>query len=205
MSASAREARSKGGKARAETTPAPNWKHGKYARSFIMQAFRPCKSTCPQYPCDNIAEGMTKPGDACFDKTAVIHAYKAIIDAVGNKNTENFHDIAAFSIAQAIHIVNMLMEDIMRDGTVLKKAKLDPFGKVIGYEYVLHPSLLPLPKLIAELSLTPPEFLTTPRSIAKNNNEKEGVQTLSNLMSKIGKAASGQETKSKEEGDDGDD
>jgi hypothetical protein len=47
------------------------WKHGHYAKNFINK-LKPCKSTCPQYPCSLVEEGEVEPGDDCLDKADII-------------------------------------------------------------------------------------------------------------------------------------
>ena len=186
MTPAALEVRRKGGKARAAKFPAPNWKHGKYAQSFIVKAIRPCKSTCKDYPCKLIDDGSTKPGEPCLDKSAVIQMYSALNDAIKNKKYDDFNDIAALTIAQSLHTLHMLLEDVIRDGPTLKREKHNSEGKVIGYDYVTHPALLALPKMIADLGMTPQEFMATPRQIAKQGSEEEGIKTISDLLSSVG-------------------
>ncbi|GJQ44271.1 MAG: hypothetical protein EDM77_03720 [Candidatus Jettenia sp. AMX1] len=199
MSDAAREARSKGGKARAEKFPAPNWKHGKYAKSFVTGAIKPCKSTCPQYPCDIIEEGKTTPGDACLDKAAVIETYKAIIDAVKHKKLDDFQEIASLTIAQSIQTLQMLLEDVIRDGPTIQSEVFDKHGTVIGHEMKHHPALNVLPKLIADLGMSPQEFMITPKAIAKQGTEEKGIETLGDLLSKIGSNMQKKEAKKDEE------
>lgn len=186
MSEAAREQRRKAGKANAANGMKAAWKHGRYAKSFIDGAIRPCKSTCPQYPCEIIAEGGTKPGGPCLDKAAVIAAYVAIINAIRHKKLDDFQEIASLTIAQSIQTLNMLLEDIIRDGTTIKREKIDSQGNVIGTEYVHHPALNVLPKMIADLGMTPGEMMITPRAISKQVTEEEGVKTIADLMSRVG-------------------
>ena len=186
MSDAARAARSKGGIARAKECPTPNWKHGKYAQSFITGSIRPCKTTCKDYPCELIEEGNTKPGGACLDKDAVIQTYTAILAAEKNKKYDNFNEIASLTIAQSIQTLQMLLEDVIRDGPTLKREKWDKDGKVLGHEYVPHPALLTLPKMIADLGMAPSEFLATPRSVAKVDDEDKGTESLAQFLSKLG-------------------
>lgn len=186
MSDAARAARSKGGQARAKECPTPNWKHGKYAQSFITGSIRPCKTTCKDYPCELIDDGSTKPGGACLDKAAVIQTYMAILDAVKNKKYDNFNEIASLTMAQSIQTLQMLLEDVIRDGPTLKREKWDKDGNVLGHEYVPHPALLTLPKMIADLGMTPQEFLATPRSVAKVDDEDKGTESLAQFLSKLG-------------------
>lgn len=186
MTPVALEVRRKGGRARAAKFPAPNWKHGKYAQSFIVKAIRPCKSTCKDYPCKLIDEGSTKPGEPCLDKSAVIQMYSALNDAIKHKKYDDFNEIASLTIAQSMHTLHMLLEDVIRDGPTLKREKYGADGAVIGHDYVTHPALLALPKMIADLGMTPQEFMATPRQIAKQDTEEEGVKTIADLMSRVG-------------------
>jgi len=177
-----KKAASKGGK----KSKVNAYKHGKYAKSFLHK-IKPCHSTCQHYPCEVVAQGGTKPGGVCLDKAAVITSYQAIINAVENKNYKDFNDLAALTIAESIHTINMLLEDIIRDGTMAKREKWDKDGSVMGYEIVPHPSLLALPKMLADLGITPAEFLITPRSIARSDEEEKGASTLADIMSSIGR------------------
>lgn len=162
------------------------WKHGKFAQGFIQNKIRPCLSTCPQYPCDLVEDGTTHPGGDCLDKAEVIQSFRAILDAVQKKEFGDFQELAALTIAQSIQTVHMLLEDIQRDGTMVKSEKIDKDGRVIGHDIKLHPSLLALPKLIADLGLTPQEFMITPRQIAKQGAEDDGIKSIADLMSKVG-------------------
>lgn len=180
------EQRRKAGIASRKNPLNPNWKHGRFAKSFIAGAIRPCKSTCAQYPCDLITEGGTKPGGPCLDKAAVIETYSAIIKAIQHKKFDDYQEIASLSIAQSIQTLNMLLEDIIRDGTTIKREKFDGRGNLIGTEYVHHPALNALPKMIADLGMTPGEMMITPKAISKQITEDEGVKTIADLMSKVG-------------------
>lgn len=186
MTEAALEVRRKGGRASRKNPLNPCWKHGKHAKSFITGAIRPCKSTCAQYPCELITEGDTKPGGPCLDKAAVISTYAAIINAIKNKKFDDYNEIASLSIAQSIQTLNMLLEDIIRDGTTIKREKFDSQGNVIGVEYVHHPALNALPKMISDLGMTPGEMMITPKAISKQITEDEGVKTIADLMSKVG-------------------
>lgn len=162
-----------------------NWQHGHYAKQFINK-LKPCKSTCLHYPCSLVEEGQVEPGEDCLDKADVINFYRAIHNAINKKEYEQFNDLAALQIANAIKVIDMLIEDIIRDGTVVKREKYDAKGnKVI--EYVTHPSLFALPKLIADLGLNPAEFMITPRSIARAGAEDAGGNTLAEILSRAGK------------------
>lgn len=161
------------------------WKHGRYADGFISK-IKPCKSTCPHYPCSLVSEGEVEPGDDCLDKVEVIKFFRAVHTAVKDKNYDDFNELAALQIANTIKVIDMLIEDIIRDGTVLKREKHDAKDNII-VEYVTHPSLLALPKLVADLGLNPAEFMITPRAIARDKNERDVGKTLAEMMSRAGR------------------
>lgn len=162
-----------------------NWRHGMYAENFIGK-MKPCLSTCSHYPCSLVDEGKTKPGEDCLDKVEVLQFYRAVHKAVKDKDYEEFNDLAALQIGNTIKVIDMLIEDLLRDGTVVRREKYDAKGNLV-IEYVTHPSLLALPKLIADLGLTPAEFMITPRAIDKGNTERETAKSLAELMSRAGK------------------
>ena len=162
------------------------WKHGQFAQGYILNRVKPCKSTCPQYPCELVENNSTRPGGECLDKAAVIQFFSAICEAVKDKQYDGFNELAALTIANQINVLHTLMEDIQRDGTMLKKEKHDKEGKYLGYEVVPHPSLLSLIKLSDSLGLTANELMITPKALTKQADEEEGIKTIADLMSRIG-------------------
>jgi len=169
------------------------WKHGKYAQNYILHKIKPCLSSCSHYPCELVKDGSTEPGGQCLDKSAVIQYYAAICEAVKNKKYDDFNELAAFTLAEQIHVVRTLMEDIQRDGTMLKRYKYDKDGNKLDYEVVPHPSLLSLAKLIDSLNLTPAEMMITPLALAKQKTDNKKAKALSVLMSGFGLGESPEE------------
>jgi hypothetical protein len=163
------------------------WKTGRYAQHYIRYKIKPCLSTCPHYPCELVKDNTTQPGGDCLDKAAVIQFYSAIMEAVENKQYKDFNNLAALTIAEQLHVMHLLMEDIQRDGTMLKRFKYDKEGNEIGYEVVPHPSLFALPKMIADIGITPNEMMITPKAIEKKEEDDEGIKSIADLMSSIGK------------------
>jgi len=164
-----------------------SWKHGLYAQNYIMHKIKPCKSSCPQYPCNLVQDNATQPGGQCLDKSAVIQFFSSICQAVEKKQYGEVNQLFALTIANQIHILHTLMEDIQRDGTMLKKEKHDKDGNYLGYEVVPHPSLLSLVKLSDSLNITPNEMMATPKALSKQEEDEEGMKTLADLMSSIGR------------------
>lgn len=161
-----------------------NYKHGQFASNFANR-IKPCKSTCDKYPCSMIEEGHTQPGGDCLDKLEILTFFRAVHDAVSSKKLESFNSIGSLLISNNLLILQQLQEDIMRDGTILKRETPTTAG--VKIEYVLHPGLQALPKMLADLGMNPAEFMITPRAIAKQGSEDEGIRTLADLMSGIGK------------------
>ena len=178
------------------------WKHGKYVENFVNK-IKPCKSTCSQYPCSLVQEGDTKPGDDCLDKADIISFYRAVHKAIANKDLEDFNSLAALQISNAMKVVDMLIEDIIRDGTVVKREKHDAKDNLI-IEYVTHPSLLALPKLVADLGLNPAEFMITPRAITRDEEKEKDRETVTDGFTRIAKAMGKIKSPKRRNTDDGD-
>jgi hypothetical protein len=142
-----------------------------------------------------VQDNTTQPGGECLDKAAVIQFYSAICEAVKNKKYDDFNEVAALTIANQINVLHTLMEDIQRDGTILKKEKHDKDGVYLGYEVVPHPSLLSLIKLSDSLGITANEMMVTPKALSKQEDEDEGLKTIADLMSSIGKGMKKEEKK----------
>lgn len=170
------------------------WRHGMYATSFLTRQ-KPCKSTCTKYPCSLIEEGRTEPGGDCLDAAELLDLVHAVHDAIKDpKNADRFREVAALNIANSIRIVEMLQEDIQRDGTIVKSTKMTKYGQQV--EYKPHPALLALPKLIQDLGLSPDQFMMTPKAQAKQQNKEDSLNALASLFGNIaGKGAAGEKDK----------
>jgi len=161
-----------------------NWKGGKFAKDFIQGRIKPCLSTCELFAeCELVSEGVTKPGGICLDKAAVIATYSAIMDAIKHKEYDDFNEVSGLMIAEAYHVVRSLLEDVMRDGGVCKRLKYDKNGVLQSEEFVPHPGLLAIPKLIADLGINPREMNITPKAIKDDKNTEEANKTAAGLMS----------------------
>ena len=112
------------------------YKHGQYVKGFVEQFIRPCKSTCHDYPCSLVDDGKTEPGGDCFDKSQILETFKAIKKALKEKgNADRFDDIneiISLKVASAIQIVEMMQEDILRDGPMFKEKIFDKEGAFLG-------------------------------------------------------------------------
>ena len=166
------------------------WKTGEHAQGFIRQIFRPCKSTCPQYPCNLIEDGDTRPGSECLDKAEVVRNIAAVQRAIKNGDLDDFKDIVAVRLGSILDILAKLQEDIHRDGTMIKSQKWGKDGKLLGYEIKPHPSFLAIGDLYKVLNVSPSDMMITPKEIKKNNADEKTSETLATLMSKVARNVS---------------
>lgn len=163
-----------------------HWKHGQYAKTMLTR-IKPCLSTCPIYPCHLVEEGATEPGGDCLDAGELLNIIRSVHRVLENPDENaDFLEISAVNIGNSIRILEMLQEDILRDGTIVRSKKYDKKGNVYQEEVKLHPSLYALPKLIADLGMTPEQFMITPKAQAKNKNEEDAVKSIADLMKDAG-------------------
>ncbi len=178
------------------------WKHGKFAKDFIEGRIKPCLSTCQNFEdCSLVSDGYTQPGGVCYDKAAVISIYSAIQEAIKNKKFDDFNDISALFLSEAMHNAMILLEDCIRDGGVVLREKFDKNGVLQSREYVPHPALNAIPKMIADLGITPREMNITPKAREDDKNNKEQGKTLAGIMSDLNRRQRDRQTPQDEGGD----
>jgi hypothetical protein len=161
------------------------WKHGENAKGFLRQIFRPCKSTCTQYPCSLVKEGETEPGEQCIDKVQLAQSLHAFNKALSEGDITDLKDLAAVRLAGGFEVVGQLLQDILQDGTLIKSEKFDKEGGLLGYDLKSHPSLFHLGRLMETLNLSPADFMITPREIAKKETDDEGVKNAADILSRL--------------------
>ncbi len=188
MSDAAMAARQKGG-----ASPRPgllgnrnNWRHGQYAKSMLTR-IKPCLSTCARYPCELVEEGATEAGSDCLDVQELLAIVRAVHKVLDDpEDNKDFNQVASVNIGNSIRILEMLQEDILRDGSIVRSFKMNKDGDVIGEEVKLHPSLYALPKLISELNMSPDAFMVTPKAQAKAKSEEDAVKSIADVMAAAG-------------------
>ena len=179
-----------------------HWKHGQYAKTMLTR-IKPCLSTCPHYPCHLVEEGATEPGGDCLDVEELLGIIRSVHRVLENpEESQDFLEISAVNIGNSIRILEMLQEDILRDGTVVKSQKFDKKGNVYQEEVKLHPSLYALPKLIADLGMTPEQFMITPKAQAKQKTEDDAVKSIADLMKSAGEQMAAAREKKNKNGSD---
>lgn len=158
------------------------WKHGQNARRRALLFGKPCKSTCPKFPCSLVDEGEVSPGADCLDKEHFIHNLKAFEEAVYDGKLDGLKDLAGATLAGTVSIIQELQYSVLTDGVYMKSEKIDKDGNIIGYELKPNPSLLPLGNLLKAAGLTLPDFMLTPREVQKVKDDDENRKTVADFF-----------------------
>lgn len=183
------------------------WKTGEHSvvvRGELWQELgmgvliRPCKSTCPKYPCSLVDDGVTKPGGDCADKVVYMEAFDAIMDTLHNGDVANMHGLLASQAARAVDLLQQLYDSINHVGPLMAIPLRKKDGDVITDKdgntmntYVRNPLLTDIPKLMHELGINLPELMATPRAVEKANTDKETGSALAELMGRVGRVNQG--------------
>ena len=159
------------------------WKHGLRAHTRILNLGKPCKSTCPEYPCSLVDDGATQPGQQCLDKEYMLSCVEAVSRAVVSGDLSGLKDVAALQMGQSIQVIDELQASILEYGVYMKDEKLDKDGKVIGYALKPNPSLLPLSNLLKAVGMTLPDFMITPAAVERKKSDEDATDTLATIFS----------------------
>ena len=168
-------------------------RHGLYAQS-LMSLFKPCLSTCPEYPCSLVEEGQTRPGDNCLEKQHFVEVLDAVEKAMRNKDMVDLNDVIALEIASNIDMIRRLKEQILHIGPLVKSSKIietsskDGDSSTIEHiEYKANPALAVISKLIADMGLTLGDAMLTPRELARHKIDEKSVETMTERAARLGK------------------
>ncbi len=164
------------------------FKHGSYAATRILGFGKPCKSSCPQFPCDLVEDGRCAPGGDCLDKDHLVDACLAIERALVDQDQAGLNELVVFELAETLQIIRELRRAILEDGAVVKSERFDGDGKVLGYELKPHPALLALPKLMKDFGLSLTDFMVTPAAIDRKKESENAAQTLADIFGGVSKA-----------------
>lgn len=167
-------------------------RHGLYAQS-VMSLFKPCFSTCAEYPCALVEDGSTAPGDHCLEKQHFVQALDAIHDAFVNKKFDNLNEVIAVELAANLDMIRKLREQVTHIGPLVKSIKKvtvtgkdDYTSETEHIEYKLNPALLALPKLIADFGLTLPDAMLTQREQARHKIDGKMAETAVDKFMRLG-------------------
>lgn len=165
------------------------WKTGQFAQGFVRQLFRPCLSSCPNYPCELIDDGEAALGHDCPDKAEFVKGLSAIQKAMRSGDLTDLREIAALRIAGNIELLGQIQQELIATRGIVMSEKIDKEGRVIGYEMKPHPLYLVLPKLTEVTKMTSADFLMTPLEITRQKTERKKARTMADIMSNLGLAS----------------
>jgi len=164
------------------------WKTGQSARSVrASMVGKPCKSTCPKYPCVFVEADKTQPGGKCLDVgdwNIVEESTEAII-AAQNGDMGKMQGLAAMLMGMNISVIQQMFADIQARGTWISTDLINKDGEVIGQKEVENPQIATMMKLMSSLGINLPEFLATPQSIAKATVDDAQQQTAAEFTRQI--------------------
>lgn len=168
-------------------------RHGLYAQS-LMSLFKPCFTTCPDYPCSLVQEDQTRPGDNCLEKQHFVEVLDAVEKAMRNKEMGALNDIIALEIASSIDMIRRLKEQVLHIGPLVKSSKTIETSSKNGdsstiehIEYKANPALAVLSKLIGDMGLTLADAMITPRELARHKIDEKAVETITERAARLGK------------------
>lgn len=180
------------------------WKHGLTSKvhaahfdngmqSLLGPMGKPCKSTCPKYPCSLVEDGHTSPGGTCLDKQVFVQAFGSIIDALENGSMDGMQGLMASEISAALQMLHDLRATVSAQGLVIAIPMINDDGQVItrkdGTEvigkYVANPGYAMLIKTLETLGISLPELLVTPQSKAKAKVAEEATDAMQTVLGGI--------------------
>jgi len=170
------------------------WVHGRYAKGQLAaMGGKPCRTTCPKYPCVFVTEEKTKPGQSCLeavDVSRLEHVAEAVLQAVDGGDASALNQIASLEMAGNLDILHRLRSEIAARGVLIERTLFDKSGKKISVDVVENPALKILVKLCSEMGINLTEFVATPAAKAKIKGEEEERETAAaisrRLMSRLG-------------------
>lgn len=159
-----------------------NWSVGAFAR--------PCKSTCPSFPCSLVDNELTRPGGDCLDKTVYLQAFDALLAGLQSGNADSMHEVLAAEAAGAIELLRQLREEIAAHGLTRELPAIDregavilmPDGKAAPGRIIANPAISHYYALLDRLGINLPELLATPRAAKKAEGGEEVADAFAELM-----------------------
>jgi hypothetical protein len=164
------------------------WKHGLHARKRILSLGKPCRTTCPQYPCSLVDDGATQPGANCLDKEYMLHTVNALSKALADGDLTDLKQVITLQLGGTLQVIDELQASILEYGVYMKSEKIGKSGEITGYEIKPNPSLLPLSNLLKAAGVTMPDFMITPAAVEKQKDDKEAAATLADIFRSAGNA-----------------
>ena len=164
------------------------WKHGLHSRNRVLGFGKPCRTTCPHYPCSLVNDGDTAPGKDCLDKEYLAETMNALSAALETGDLNQLKGVVTLQLGQSLQVIDELQASILQYGVYMKHEKLNKEGEVIGHELKPNPSLLPLSNLLKAAGVTLTDFMVTPKEINRDKSDREAVETVADIFRSAGEA-----------------
>lgn len=164
------------------------WKHGLHSRNRVLGFGKPCRTTCPHYPCSLVDDGETSPGKDCLDKEYLAETMHALSKALETGDLHDLKSVVTLQLGQSLQVIDELQASILQYGVYMKSEKLNKEGVVIGYELKPNPSLLPLSNLLKAAGVTLPDFMVTPKELNRDKSDRDAVETVADIFRIAGEA-----------------
>lgn len=181
-----------------------SWKTGEH--SYVAKAnlwnelgigfLRPCKSTCPKYPCSLVDDEITKPGGDCGDKQVYVEAFSSIMETLHSGDVKNMHGVMASQVASAVNLIQQLHDHINSVGVLMGTPLTTKEGTVIRDDegkpfmiYKRNPLLNDIPKMMRELGINLPELMATPKAVAQQSTNEDAANAITDLFGRMGRAS----------------
>lgn len=176
-----------------------SWKHGLRSKGqarlaelgLVWQTGKPCRTTCPQYPCQLVQKELTKPGGDCLDKSVYLEMFDALIATFESGKLDQMHGPLAMHMAGALETLQDLRSEIAAKGFLVSRPLVDREGnlvcdpetdKPIVGEYRANPALPHYIKLLDTLGINLAELMATPRAVSKLSDEDDKVDEVAGMI-----------------------
>lgn len=164
-------------------------KTGEFAKSVRASIVgKPCKSTCHKFEtCAFILANKTKPGGKCLDVADwnIIEESGEAILAAQKGDTEKMNKLASTLLGMNVAVIGQMFGDIQERGIWKTEDIIGKEGEVIGQRLIANPMIGMMMKGIEKQGISFTEFLATPASQAKLDNDKESQQTAAEFTRQI--------------------
>lgn len=180
------------------------------ATSMAKLFGKPCLTTCPfhpdnpereEAPCSLVLDGITRAGQSCLDRTVYANAITAIMDAITDGDMDGMNGLLATQLAASVQMLDEMRKSISENGVMVAVPLVTKDGEVpidprtvtdanpAGSPYVsdwrANPLLPHLTRLTESLGVNFAEVLATPAARAKQRDNEDAAEGLSQIMGAI--------------------
>ena len=176
------------------------WKHGLRSAagpslwrdiSVVGMFGKPCRTTCPKYPCSLVDDEITKAGGDCLDKQIYVEAFDSILRVVQTGDASHGHEMLAAQLAGALEVLQQLRTELAEHGVVIQMPMVSKSGEIIGHKPEINPAMFHYSKLLSDLGINLPELMATPRAVQKQDDAENATDAVTDLFTRALSRANG--------------